>query len=269
MKSLFLILSLVLILPFAQSEEIDVIIPAIEKDLATLDKAIASIKENGTNVRRVIVISKNKLSLNAEWVKESSFPFSKSDIAKIMNVHPSHKRIGWYYQQLLKLYTPFVIKDLTDKILILDADTIFLQPTQFVNDQGQALLNIGLENNEAYHAHAKRLWPEYNKVYPSYSGISNYMVFDKDILIDLIDVVEKQHGDLFWKSFIQKVDPNDYSFAGASEYEIYFNFALIRHPNKVVIRPLKWRSVNTLRTLNLYKEHGYSFITSHAYTRVN
>ncbi|MDN3504664.1 MAG: DUF6492 family protein [Rhabdochlamydiaceae bacterium] len=268
MKNIFLILSLILILPFAQSKEIDVIIPAIEKDLATLDKAIEAIKENGVDVRRVIVISENKLSLKADWVKESAFPFSKADIANIMNVHEDYKRIGWYYQQLLKIYAPFVIKDLSDKVLILDADTIFLQKTQFVNEQDQALLNVGLENNEAYHFHAKRLWPAYNKVYPSYSGISNYMVFDRDILTDLIQVVEKQHGEVFWKSFIQKVDPNDYSFAGASEYEIYFNFALIRHPEKVAIRPLKWRSVNTLRTMNLYKEHGYSFITSHAYTRV-
>lgn len=250
------------------AKPIDVIIPAIEKDLYTLDLAIEGIKKNGVGVRRIIVVSPKKLSSKAEWFNEKEFPFSKEDIATLMQVHSKFHRLGWYYQQLLKIYAPFVIPNLTEQVLILDADTIFLNPTEFINDQAQAYLNIGEEHHAPYHEHAKRLWPSYYKVFPSYSGISNYMVFDKDVLIDLIKEVERQHDQVFWKAFISQIAPKDFDFAGASEYELYFNYVLIRYPNKVNLRPLKWRSVNTLRTMNLFEKHGYDFITSHAYTRM-
>ena len=43
-------------------EPIDVIIVCHPKDMLTLDLAINGIKENGNNIRRVIVISAEKLS---------------------------------------------------------------------------------------------------------------------------------------------------------------------------------------------------------------
>ena len=48
-------------------------------------------------------------------------------------VSKKEKRIGWYYQQLLKQYAPFVIPKISSNVLILEPDTIFLKQVTFMN----------------------------------------------------------------------------------------------------------------------------------------
>ena len=55
---------------------IDVVIPAHKKDVDTLELCIESIRKNVKNVRRVIVVSKEKLTEKAEFYCEEDFPFS-------------------------------------------------------------------------------------------------------------------------------------------------------------------------------------------------
>ena len=58
---------------FAFSEDpIDVIIPCTDKDLETLDLCIQGIRKNGPNIRRVIIISDQKLTEKAEWFDEKN-----------------------------------------------------------------------------------------------------------------------------------------------------------------------------------------------------
>jgi hypothetical protein len=51
------------------------------------------------------------------------------DIASFFYQHnKKQNRNGWYLQQLLKLYASFVIKDLLNDYLVIDADVYFLKP---------------------------------------------------------------------------------------------------------------------------------------------
>jgi hypothetical protein len=43
----------------------------------------------------------------------------------------------------------------------------------------------------------------------------------------------------FWQAYLQAVDPAR-AADGASEGELYFNFALMFHPEELSIRKLKW-----------------------------
>src|ERR1700733_3334651 len=111
--------------PFT-SDPIDVVIPSIEKDAMTLELCIAGIRKNCSSIRKVIVVSSKQLTHKAEWFDESRYPFSKKDVAFYLSKGVSQRtssllqqqdsRLGWYYQQLLKLYAPFVIPDISPNV---------------------------------------------------------------------------------------------------------------------------------------------------------
>lgn len=258
---------------------IDVVIPATKKDVASLDFCINGIKKNCKQVRRVIVVSPERYTTKAEWHDEKKYPFSKYEIALFLNrgdvdlarqyMEEPHSRLGWYYQQLLKLYAPFVIPEISSNVLIIDADTIFLRPVQFIGKNGEGLYNPGSEYFEFYFWHLERLLPGYKKLFSDYSGISHHMLFQKPVLKDLFAIVENQHQVEFWKAFCQCVEPKYLRAAGASEYEIYFNFVFAR-TDKVKIRELKWANappVESMGTFELskYRQEGYHYISCHKY----
>src|SRR5690349_12611233 len=66
---------------------IDVVIPCVEEDLLSLDLCINGIRENGKNVRRIIVVSRIPLTDKAEWFNESNYPFSIGDVAAALGKH--------------------------------------------------------------------------------------------------------------------------------------------------------------------------------------
>ena len=66
---------------------------------------------------------------------EKIFPFTHESIAleifennnkALTYLNKSNNRIGWIFQQLIKLYANFIIPNISSNMLILDADTIFL-----------------------------------------------------------------------------------------------------------------------------------------------
>jgi hypothetical protein len=257
-------------------EPIDVVIPTIEKDLPTLNLCIAGIKANCPHVRRVIVISSRQLTEEAEWFDEKLFPFDKQAVAfhllkenteeaaRFLD-HP-HSRVGWYYQQLLKLYAAYVIPDISSNILALDSDTIFLNTVHFIDEEGCGLFNPGTEYHSPYFEHADCLLPGFKKLFPEYSGISHHMLFQQPILEDFFKLVEEIHQKPLWQAFCQCVNQQDLYGSGASEYELYFNFAFSR-TQQVKIRPLKWDNVCRFDTLDEYQQKGYDYVSCHEYLR--
>ena len=221
---------------------IDVVIPAHIKDIETLDLCIDGIVKSVNGVRDVYVVSKDRLTDNAKWIRESSFPFSISDVSNIIG---KHWRTCWYYQQLLKLYTSFVEENLTDASLFIDSDTIFINPTDFI-DGDVALFNVGTENYRPYFEHMDRLVPGLHRM-TEHSGITHHMVFQRDILSSLFREVENNHGCPFWEAFLKctlgkyNTISGDQSHEGqgrAAEYEIYFNYCLMKFPERIRIRKL-------------------------------
>jgi hypothetical protein len=240
-----------IIYPFS-AELVDVVIPCTDKDLISLEMCIAGIREN-CQVRRVIVVSDRKLTDSAEWFDEANYPFSKQDVAFELVNHDLVKakslltapgsRVGWYFQQLLKLYAPFTIPEVSSNLLVLDADTVFLNPVEFLNDRFGGLYNVGQQHNSSYFQHADRLTGGVvKKIHSKYSGISHHMLFQRSVMEDLFDLVECTHQQPFWIAFCQSVDEKELSFSGASEYELYFNFVLSR-TDQVNIRKLLWQNI--------------------------
>jgi hypothetical protein len=256
-------------------DPIDVVIVSHPKDKKTLDYCIDGIRENCNQVRRVIVVSSIKLTDKAEWFNEDLFPFSKDDVAltiargskkrSVEFFRGKHRSPGWYFQQLLKFYSPFVIPDISSNALILDADTIFMNPVEFLNESHGGLFSVNhVQERGAYFQHAERLVPGYKRIYPEFYSVCHHMLFQKPILEHLFHEVEQHHKTEFWVAFCLCVDLKKNK--GASEYEIYFNFAL-SHADQVKLRELKWTDSSDLEKREKFKRDGYHFVAFHTYLR--
>ncbi len=172
---------------------------------------------------------------------------------------------GWYFQQLLKLYAPFIIPEISSNVLVVDADTVFMNPVEFLNDSLGTLFCVSYKKAKGrYIRHAARLVPGYKRIYPEVYSVCHHMLFQRPILEDLFNVVESHHHRLFWEAFCSVVDLT--ARKGASEYEIYYNYAL-RHTNQVALRELKWTNSGNLEEMSQFKAEGYHFVSFQDYLR--
>lgn len=241
----------------------DIVIPLGKNDVSIIQEQLAYTKKNVIGFRNIYVVTNEIIDFvdndkNVIIIKEFFFPFC---IEKISKLRGNSQRNGWYLQQLIKLYSGFVITDILSRYLVIDADTFFLKPTTFVSND-KCLFNFGTENHRPYFSHMSKLHPSFEKQV-NLSGICHHMIFDTNIVQQMISMVEERHKQPFWLSFINLVDEKDYEFSGASEYELYFNFVL-KFTKNFIVRELKWRNVSYP-----YKESGYnlSYISCHHYMR--
>ena len=259
------------------AEPIDVVIPCSPKDLDTLELCIQGIRKNGQNIRRIIVISKERLTDSAEWIDEAIYPFSKraliveafhgdEQLADAFLANPIN-RAGWIFQQFLKLYAPFVIPHISSNVLVLDADVIFLNPTTFMNKQGDPFFNTSHAYHPPYFNHMGALLPGLYKVLPIQSGICHYMLFQRPILEDLFAKIRAYHNIEPWKAFCRCIDQNEIFSSCLSEYEIYFSFTLL-NTDQAQLRDLRWAELRTWAGMIQHQLQRYSYIVCHDWERL-
>ncbi len=256
-------------------EPIDVVIPAIDKDLLTLDMCIDGIKKYGDRIRNIYVVSPECLTEKAYWIDEKSFPFSKFDIATAIfkNTQKASwylkkpgNRIGWVCQQLLKLYAPLVIPDISSNVLVLDSDTIFMKPVAFLNGKYEPLFNVRNRSSKYYFVHAKKLVPNFRRIFPKLSGVTHHMLIQKPVISNLFNVIKSAHGMEMWEAFCHCISLAGFRHNAASEFEIYFNF-IFSTTDQCHIRRLKWKNSSEFDRLSQFKEEGYHFVSFHSYLR--
>ena len=228
---------------------IDVVIPSHEKDIDTIDLCIDSIRQNVRDVGRVVVVSRNKLTDNAEFFPEEDLPFSLEDVGNIIGFH--HKIFN-YYADLIQATAPMEIPDLSNNILVCDSDTIFTRPVEFFDEDGVALYSPSYDipkhvYNHPYLEHAEKMIPGLTKQ-TEYSGIVHHMLMQKHILGEIYDKVEERTGMPFWKATLTAateefkcLDPRkkiEDCPLRMTIYELYFNYVLKYHKEDVALRPL-------------------------------
>jgi len=250
---------------------IDVVIPAHKKDLATLEYAIDGIRKNIAEVRRIIVVSKEKYTDKAEWFDEAKYPFSYAEISDLVG----GENVGWNLQQLLKLYAVLVIPDISQNVLVVDADTVFYRKVKFFED-GLPLYNLskdkGLEKDNFYQTsldHIKKLLPEIAEKFPkkfeNVSGICHHMLFQKHIIEDLFSKVEAhaEGSEPFYKIFLKS---GKHSMSVA-EYNLYFYFLISCHPGEYKIRILNYKNTAKFQPLWERLRRKYDYCSYHSYLR--
>lgn len=228
----------------SDSNRFDVIIPYTPKDSATLTMCIQGIVDNVQNHKRIIVVSKEKpkdLHASAEWWNEQDgFPFTINDCWGR----------GWLYQQLLKLYALFCIKDITEQCLVVDSDVVFLRPISFYNfDTRTSYFTVGGGQEFVhfeYFDHMRRINPAF-KQYLAASAIAHHMMFDRMVLQEMFSMAENatsnSRKEPFWNLFLNAID-KAFTSGGpaASEYELYANFMFAHFPAHCEFRLLTWKN---------------------------
>jgi hypothetical protein len=239
----------------------DVLFPLGPNDVDVFLLNLELNKKNVIGYRNMYVVTRQKLVIpDCIVLAESEFPFTINDIVKILD---NQDRAGWYFQQLLKLYAGSVITGILPHYLVIDADTSFLRPTTFLDQTGRSLFAYGTEMHGPYFEHMQRLHPSFRKVHAG-SGIVHHMLFNNLILDEMKALVEKHHGNHkpFWQIFIDTVTERHGS--GASEYELYFHFAVNKYENTLVaVRALKWKNIRGLSDI----EPGLDFVSCHYHSR--
>jgi len=238
----------------------DVIIPVGPNDADIIYKQIEYTKKNIIGYRNIYLISYNP-TINIDGcitIDEKIFPFTLDNVS---NFHGKLDRNGWYIQQLIKLYAGKIIPDILEIYLVIDSDTFFLKPTSFV-ENNKCLYNFGTEYHRPYFEHMLKLDKDLIKVDNYKSGICHHMIFETKYINEIITKIEENHNDKFYNVFLKSV--SDPGGSGASEYEIYFNYMLKNHADKITIRKLNWSNVSSLDSNN---NNNNDFVSVHWYNR--
>jgi len=264
--------------------DLDIVFVVHEKDLAQLHYALEGIQKN-IQYRNIYIVSNGNISpantntnTNIIYFNENDImPFTKQSIAMEMfhgNTEQANKflkhpktRIGWIFQQLCKLYSPFVIPNISENVLIVDADTIFLKPVVFFDpqDHNKALYNVGTEYHRPYFHHMKRVLPTLKRKYLAWSGITHHMLLQKSMLNQFFHDIRKQHQNMEpWKVFMQQIDLKEIYGSCLSEYEMYFNYVFLKCPDSVKIRKLKFKNLS-FKEFKHNSPKDCDYVSCHAY----
>jgi hypothetical protein len=257
----------------------DVVIPLGPDDRDIASVTVAAVRRFVEGAGTIYVVSPADPMLpGTAYVADSEFPFDKAEIARLAG---SSRRSTWYLQQLLKLHFGLVRPDARDRYLVVDADVAFLRPCRFVV-YDRIAFNTGIEYHPEYFRHMRRLHPQLYRM-TAFSGVSHCMLFDRNILRELFELVESHHERLNWRNRISnavtrrlalppkqlkalafwahpdrkaastKAKPfwrifleqvNGRAQSGASEYELFFHYCLSFHPHRVAIVPMRWDNVS-------------------------
>lgn len=255
------------------------------KDTNVFEKSMKSAIDHLTDVHKFYVVTPDKAQLEkffggnlgerVVFVDERVFPFRHENVSNVMiqsvkdrGIYPIngnsplerfvYLKLGWFLQQLLKLYAGTVLG--LDDFLVLDSDLIWFRNVNFVNKtlpDGSKSYNYASSGqwNPNYRATLQKIggvpaydWPE-KEVFRS--GIVHHMVIVKKVLKSLMNHSETIHGGLpFWQVMLNesahelgcRAPRPQICGAGStlSEYELYFNYAISKFPETVNFRPLLW-----------------------------
>lgn len=249
----------------------DIVICYGPNDSNMLDYNLLYNKKNiiGYNKIYVITHDKNLIRDDCIIIHESIFPFNIDTIKSMYQ--SSNNRYGWYLQQLLKLYASIIITEIVEHYLVIDCDTLFLQPTTFFEND-LILYNTGNEYHEPYFSHISRMTDNIKKEM-NISGICHHMMFSKTLINEMFTMIENEYNEkystnyVFYEIFLSCINGKIFDHSGASEYEMYFNYLIKYHLNKIKIRQLKWSNISgSANSIDKYIE-DFSYISLHWYCR--
>ncbi|WP_256253166.1 DUF6492 family protein [Paenibacillus sp. UNC496MF] len=257
----------------AMSVKIDVLIPAIAKDLQTLPYVIDAIRKQVKHpIGSIMIVAPNQKGIRqlcrrkgCKFVNENTvLPITKKNIR-----YRSKKweRSGWLFQQLLKMSGDKICS--ANYFLAIDADTVLIRPHAFRT------------GNKTYFYCRSWSQPEYFRTYRKLLGkkaaapksfVTHYMLFDKSKLRQLKRTIAKKHGMPWYSAVMRKMDKSKpYAF---SEFETYGNFLYARNPGGLVLRSalnkslsmnianLSRKRIQTLsrrfRSISFHKRKGYA-----------
>ncbi|MDR3465417.1 MAG: DUF6492 family protein, partial [Xanthobacteraceae bacterium] len=213
----------------ASEARLDVVIPAIDKDAATLPLAVRGLRENLAHpIGDILVLGPADSGIGAlagelgcRFVDERALlPFGKETIAYTVK---GYDRAGWLYQQLLKLAADAVAS--SSDYLLLDADTVLTRRQAFMVGDRPVLLH-----SDEFHKPYFDVASELLGIPPRslLSCVAHNMQISGPRLQALRQHLEQRHGRPWHAAILDAVDYS--AVSGFSEYELYGQWCLARYP---------------------------------------
>lgn len=239
----------------------DVVIVCHHKDYGTLPHCVASIRKNIVDTKHIYVIGTQEISGDFIFVPENKFyqfcdPKKLRVAWNIKNSSLSY-RAGWVFQQLVKLGAQYIIDDLSENYLCVDADIIWTRPQRFFNEQGQvryAKTHTGclccckkLPCHAPYKDFYQTILGEEPIALRYVSFIEHHMMFNKTILQELFAYIQKKHNKFWVQAFIDSLDMDQNSCM--SEYELYGNWVWQHYVHTMYTAKLVYGDIHTLHDL--------------------
>lgn len=150
------------------------------------------------------------------------------------------KRSGWVIQQLLKV--EFVSRSQQMGVLIVDSDTLILNPRIWLDKSGSQLLTPTWEWHQPYYDFLENAGFEAGSLKQSF--VSHHMLMQPQHLRDARLFLGWQNLDFLIEYLILKSDIHAQS-PFCIEYELYAQFMLKFHPEKVTLA--KWSNIGISR----------------------
>jgi len=142
----------------------------------------------------------------------------------------AQRRVGWYYQQFLKM--AYSLHTQQSHYLIWDADTLLLRPMNFLSKDGKTLFSKHERIWDPYFVTMYRLLGLDRQV--DFSFIGEHMMVETAVMRELLSAFGSKHN-WVW-TILDAVSDRELERSGFSEYETYGNFMSHHYPEKVQYR---------------------------------
>ena len=214
------------------NKKYDVVSTIHSKDIKKYKKYIKYNKKYLVDSGNYYYISQENYNINdiSYHISEDKFEFSKYKVREYLKGYIPDDRVGWYYQQLLKLYVFKVHNFNTDYILILDSDILLIKYLNFFKENIPILykrLTGTRKIHKPYYYSIKYIIDL--DINEEDSGICHMMFFNKNIINNMFIDIEKKHKKKLWVVILDcvifYVKNYGYNNSIFSEYELYYNYS--------------------------------------------
>jgi len=229
-------------LPSAYRIPIDVVIPAVAKDLGTLPYAIDGVRKHVAHpIGRIFVVAPPDPKIKAVCKRKGCVFVPESTVLPLRKRRIAYRskrweRSGWLYQQLLKLGSSSVVE--RRHYLVIDADTVLIRPHRFYAGGKYVFYCRNWSQPEYFVTYRKLLG---SRAPRPRSFVTHYMLFDRKRLASLKRKIERRHGVKWYDAIIGSI--NRKKQFGFSEFETYGNYVYSADPGKVVLKRALNRSL--------------------------
>lgn len=204
-------------------EEIDVVIPVVEKDLGILPLCLEGIRRQTTNrLGGFYLVAPPTARLQAFSAAEGLRLVPEDEVlgygAAAIDYRPlGRNRAGWIFQQLLKLSGRV---GRAEHFLVIDADHILVRPHTFLDASGRTVLYRSEERYPPYYRKLRQLTGL--RYHSPLSYVAHKMLFSRTQLAALRGLIEQRSGLPWDRSILAALEPDEVSCF--SEYETYGTF---------------------------------------------
>jgi hypothetical protein len=205
------------------SEPVTLVMPVAVKDLHQAEHAIASVRAHLMHpVAQIILVGQSSPDIAALAARVGATYIDEehvlpAPVRAFRYVTRHRNRNGWIRQQILKLMADEFAS--TNRLLILDSDTLLVRDLSFVH-KGKPVLFTSDEYNPTYHACSRRLLGPLRD-YPR-SFIAHCMLYERPALQALKAAITARHACHWTDAILHSIDISvEESF---SEYELYGTF---------------------------------------------